>query len=72
MKKAKTTHSSFYKGSKIRMIARTGDVAIVKFVEKLSKKEIRVQSLETGEKYDVRLADLTSCNYFKPLPHELH
>lgn len=70
MKKPKTSHSSFYKGSKIRMIFRDGTVTIGKFVEKLSKKEIRVE-LASGTKRDIRLIDLRSCNYYKPLQHEL-
>ena len=69
MKKAKTSHSSFYKGSKIRIIFRDGSVNIAKFLEKLSKKAIRVQ-LASGAIKDIRLGDTTSCNYYKPLPHE--
>ena len=70
MKKSKTTHSSFYKGSKIRIIFRDGRVNIAKFIEKLSNKEIRVE-YSNGDRKDIKLADLTSCNYYKPLPHEL-
>lgn len=70
MRKSKTTHSSFFKGSKVRMIFRDGTVTIGKFIEKVSVKLIRVQ-LASGKIEDIRLADLTSCNYYKPLPHEL-
>lgn len=70
MKKAKTSHSSFYKGSKIRIIFRDGSVTVAKFLEKRSDKAIRVQ-LVSGTIKDIRLADTTSCNYYKPLPHEM-
>ncbi len=63
------THTSFYKGSKIRIIYRDGTVTIAKFIEKRSKKLMRIQ-LASGDIIDIRTADLSSCNYYKPLPHE--
>lgn len=65
-----STHTSFFKGSKIRVILRDGTVIIAKFIEKRSKKEIRVQ-LASGKIIDIRTDNLSSCNYYKPLPHEL-
>lgn len=66
-----STHTSFFKGSKIRIIFRDGTVVIGKFIEKLSEKLIRVR-LASGKIQDIRTADLSSCNYYKPLPHELN
>lgn len=68
--KPKTTHTSFYKGSKIRMIFTDGTVTIGKFIEKLGRSHLRVQ-LVSGDLKDIRIRDLRSCNYYKPLPHEL-
>lgn len=65
-----STHTSFFKGSKIRMIFRDKTVIIAKFIGKLSVKRIRVQ-LSDGQIKDFNTADLSSCNYYKPLPHEL-
>lgn len=65
-----STHTSFYKGSKIRIIFRDRSVLIAKFIEKLGKKKMRIQ-LPNGEIADIRCDDLSSCNYYKPLPHEL-
>lgn len=65
-----STHTSFFKGSKIRMIFRDGNVIIAKFLEKRSQKLLRVR-LASGDTMDVKTADLSSCNYYKPLPHEL-
>lgn len=70
MNKPRATHTSFYKGSKVRMIFRDGNVVIGKFLDKLNRKQIRVQ-LASGDIQDVRIADLRSCNYYKPLSHEL-
>lgn len=64
-----STHTSFYRGAKIRIIFRDGAVVIGKFLEKLSEKKLRVQ-LASGKIEDIRTADLSSCNYYKPLPHE--
>ena len=69
MKGGTATHTSFYKGSKIRIIFRDKTVCIAKFLEKRSKKLIRVQ-LASGTIRDFRTADLSSCNYYKPLAHE--
>lgn len=70
MNKPRTTHTSFFKGSKIRVIFRDGAVVIGKFVEKLNRKAIRVE-LASGAVEDLRIADIRSANYYKPLPHEL-
>jgi len=64
-----STHTSFFKGSKIRIIFRDGTVTIAKFVEQLSVKKMRVQ-LASGDIKDIRTTDLSSCNYYKPLQHE--
>lgn len=65
MNKPKTAHTSFYTGSKIRIIFRDGTVIIAKFKERLGHRALRT------DKGDFRLADIRSANYFKPLPHEL-
>lgn len=65
-----STHTSFQRGSKIRIIFRDGVVTIAKFLEKRSEKILRVQ-LASGDIKDIRTTDLRSCNYYKPLPHEL-
>ena len=62
-------HTSFYKGSKVRLIFNDGHQVIGKFVEKLSNKLLRVQ-LASGDRRDVKIADLRSANYFKPFAHE--
>ena len=69
MKGATSTHTTFYKGSKIRIIFRDGSQLIAKFLEKRSMKEMRVQ-LANGEIRDVRIPDIRSCGYYKPLKHE--
>ena len=60
-----TIHSSFHKGSKIRVILNDGTVIITKFIRKT---EQNVIVTEAGE---FRKRDLRSCNYYKPLPHEI-
>lgn len=65
-----STHTSFARGSKIRIIFRDKSVVVARFIAKLSEKRMRIQLL-TGERQDIRTADLSSCNYYKPLPHEL-
>lgn len=65
-----STHTSFRKGAKIRAIMRDGTVIIAKFVEKRSEKLLQVQ-LPNGMLQMLRTAELSSCNYYKPLPHEL-
>jgi hypothetical protein len=62
---SKMPHTSFYKGSKIRIILRSGDMVIAKFIEKVGKKTVRT------DKGDFKVEDLRSCNYYKPLPHEM-
>ena len=64
-----STHTSFFKGSKIRIIFRDGSVTIAKFIDKKNRKLMRVQ-LASGDIKDIRINDLASCNYFKPLAHE--
>ncbi len=65
-----STHTSFIKGAPIRVILRNGYVLIGKFVEKHSEKEIRVRV--DGTLHKIKTRDLSSCNYYKPLPHELN
>jgi hypothetical protein len=57
-------HSSFYKGSKIRVIWHDGSQLITKFIDKLSDRKIRTSH------GDLVLAGMRSCNYYKPHPHE--
>lgn len=57
-------HTSFYKGSKIRIIMKGGEVIIAKFIEKIGDKRLRTN------KGDFRVIDIRSANYYKPLPHE--
>lgn len=64
-----STHTSFFKGSKIRIIFRDSNVIIAKFLEKKNRKYMRVQ-LVSGDIIDVNVNDLSSCNYYKPLKHE--
>lgn len=64
-----STHTRFTKGSKIRIIFRDRSVLIARFVDKRSKKLMQVRTLE-GEDRIIRTNDLSSCNYYKPLPHE--
>lgn len=58
-------HSSFKKGSKIRVIYKDGTQVITRFIEKLNQKKIRTSE---GE---LLLNDMRSCNYYKPHPHEI-
>jgi hypothetical protein len=64
-----STHTSFIRGAPVRVILRNGYVLIGKFVEKHSEKEIRVRV--DGVLHKIKTADLSSANYYKPLPHEL-
>ncbi|HYC45122.1 MAG TPA: hypothetical protein VED01_06510 [Burkholderiales bacterium] len=64
MRKAKSTHTTFYKGAKIRVILRNGDVIVAKFIEKIGQKYLRT------DKGDIPIAELRSATYYKPLPHE--
>lgn len=63
------THTSFFKGSKVRAILRDGTVIIGKFMEKVNHRAIRIEV--GGKRIEIHQADLSSCNYYKPLPHEL-
>lgn len=60
-------HTTFYTGSKIRIILKNGTVIIAKFKEKLGQIKIR-----TFDKGDIYIGDIRSANYYKPLPHELN
>lgn len=60
-------HSTFYTGSKIRLIMKDGEVIIAKYKEKVGKKKIR-----TFDKGDFNIIDIRSANYYKPLPHEMN
>lgn len=64
MNKPRTTHTSFYTGSKIRIIFRNGDVVIAKYKEKVGRRAIRT------DKGDFNLIDIRTINYYKPLQHE--
>lgn len=59
-------HSSFYTGSKIRIIEKDGTVTIAKFLENRKGKKI------ITDKGEFRFLDIRSVNYYKPLPHEIH
>jgi hypothetical protein len=61
----RTPHTSFYKGSKIRIILRTNEVIIAKFINKIGKRAI-----ETDQGVFL-IPNIKSANYYKPLPHEL-
>lgn len=65
MKKPRTSHTTFYTGSKIRIIMRSGEVIIAKFKERLGRRALRT------DKGDIPIKDIRSTNYYKPLPHEL-
>ena len=69
MRGATSTHTTFYKGAKIRIIFRDGSQLIAKFLEKRSMKLMRVQ-LADGEVRDIRIPEIRSCGYYKPLKHE--
>ncbi len=60
----RTPHTSFIKGSKIRIILRDGTQIISKFIQKEGRKRIK---LEAGT---VNIIDIRSANYYKPHPHE--
>lgn len=57
-------HTSFYKGSKIRLILNNGDVVVAKFIEKLGHRKLRTS------KGEFNIVDIRSANYYKPLKHE--
>jgi len=60
-------HTTFWTGSKIRIILINGEVIIAKFKEKLGQRKIR-----TFDNGDIEINDIRSANYSKPLPHELN
>ena len=68
-KGATSTHTTFYKGSPIRIIFRDGSQLIAKFLEKRSMKQMRVK-LADGEIRDINIGEIRSCGYYKPLKHE--
>lgn len=65
-----STHTSFRKGSRIRIIFRDGTSVIAKFIETLGDKWMRVRDND-GKIIDVSISEIRSCNYYKPLPHEV-
>jgi len=67
MNKPKTTHTSFYKGSKIRIIFRYDRKPIIaKYKETLGNRAIRT---DVG---DFLIKDIRCVNYYKPLQHEIN
>lgn len=59
----RTPHSSCRKGKRVRLILRTGELIISKFVE--NKGHVIV--LESG---DYTMDQVKSFSIYKPLPHE--
>ena len=57
-------HTSFYTGSKIRIVLKNGDVIIDKYKESKTKRIICV-----SREYNTN--DIKSISYYKPLKHEL-
>lgn len=57
-------HTTFYTGSKIRLVMNDKSVIIAKFKEKIGHRAIRT------DKGDFNIIDIRSANYYKPLPHE--
>jgi hypothetical protein len=51
------------------IISGPASIRTAKSASKRSKKLMRVQ-LASGDIQDIRTVDLSSCNYYKPLPHE--
>lgn len=58
-------HTTFYTGSKIRLVMNDGTVIIAKYKQKLGHRAIR-----TFDRGDFNIIDIRSANYYKPLPHE--
>lgn len=58
-------HSTFYTGSKIRLVMNDGSVVIAKFKE--HKKGKKIVTFDRGS---FNIIDIRSANYYKPLPHE--
>lgn len=61
--KPRTTHTSFYTGSKIRIVMRDGNVLIRKYKESKGNYIITYE-----EKIPIHL--IRVINYYKPLKHE--
>lgn len=57
-------HSTFYTGSKIRLIFKDGSQVIAKYKQTRKGKKILT------DKGDFNILDIRSANYYKPLPHE--
>ncbi len=57
-------HSTFYTGSKIRIILKDGIQVIAKYRSTRKGKKI------ITDKGDFNILDIRSANYYKPLPHE--
>lgn len=57
-------HTSFYQGSRIRLIMTDGSVVIAKY-----KGHRKGKSIET-DKGSFNVVDIRAANYYKPLQHE--
>lgn len=66
MKKPRRGHTTFYTGSKIRIVMRDGSVIIAKYKE--TRKGKSILTFDHGQ---IDLVNVRSANYYKPLPHEL-
>jgi hypothetical protein len=64
MPKSRTTHTSFYKGARIRLIMKNGDVIVAKFIEKIGDRWLRT------DRGDIPISEVRAANYYKPFPHE--
>lgn len=67
------THTSFFKGSKIRIILKDGTQIVAKFIDKINHRSLKIELTEpngTKRMTEVLQKDLRSANYYKPLPHE--
>lgn len=58
-------HTTFYTGSKIRLVMKDGRVIIAKYKEKKKGKTI------VTDKGKFLIKDIRAADYYKPLPHEL-
>ncbi len=60
----RTPHTSFKQGTKIRIILRDGKMIVTKFLDKKSGKMITTDG-------EINIADIRSCSFYKPHPHEM-
>lgn len=58
-------HTTFYTGSKLRLIFKSGEVVIVKYKQKVGQRWIRFFDYP-----DVEVTQIRALNYYKPLAHE--